>query len=167
MTPFNASLAKNATIVADQLLQAQQSGFLSNPSRAVDITPKSLRSIPCSQGPNSPSDQSCERTFFLPGGVEFAAPRFHKTRESFGADVFLAKEQQGYLLNYRELGSRWHVDDAAGCQVYGFPFAAFHLCLKNVAENIVDACGLLGHIVLTAQADLLLCRDRAMPERVL
>src|SRR5213078_2239282 len=94
MSPFNASLARNVSVVADQLLQAQLATFLYDPSRAVDVTPSPLRSIPCSNGPNSPSGRSCERMFFIPGGVEFAAPTVYNDDGHLEAEAFLAKNQQ-------------------------------------------------------------------------
>lgn len=140
MSPFNASLANNVSLIADELLQAQLAMFLSDPSRAVDITPSTLRSIPCSRGPNSQSGQTCQRTFFIPGGVEFAAPTLYGDGNAPAqGDVFLARNQQGYVLDFQEAGNDRQFDEASHCQVYGFPFAAIHLCLRNTANNTLDA----------------------------
>lgn len=139
MSPFNASLAKNVSLVADELLQAQLAMFLSDPTRAVDITPSSLRAIPCSHGPNSESGQNCKRTFFIPGGIEFAAPTVYGDNPPSKSDVFLVKDQQGYLLDFQEADKGRQFDEVSQCQVYGFSFGAIHLCLKNSAENTLDA----------------------------
>lgn len=139
MTPFNVSLAKNMSVIADQLSQAQISVFLSDPSRAVDVTPSSLRSRPCTQGANSPTRENCERTFFIPGGVEFAAPTVHSDSGSSDTEVFLVRDQQGYLLEFKEGNRTRQYNEVGSYEVYGFPFAAFHLYLKNSANNTLDA----------------------------
>lgn len=142
MRPFNASLAKNVFLVADEILQAQSDMFLSDPSHAIDITPGPLRSVPCTKGPSSHSGQSCERTFFMPGGVELAAPTVNNDEGLLETDVFLAQNQQGYLLHFQEGDKQWLSGETANCEVYGFPFGAYRLCLENAADNVLDACRL-------------------------
>src|SRR5205809_7769371 len=97
MSPFNFSLAHHVRAVSDQILQAEQTMFLSQPSRSVHITPISLRSIPCSYKPGVNSTQNCQRTYFMPGGIELAA-----SSESDKADVYVAKNQHGYVLDFVE-----------------------------------------------------------------
>lgn len=139
MTPFNVSLAKNISVIIDQLSQAQLSQFLVDPSRAIDLTPSSLRSKPCTLGVNSLTAQNCQRSFFVPGGVEFAAPEVQENRASSDMDIFLVRNQQGYMLDFDEGDSTWREKNPADCQVYGFPFAAFYLCLRDSGYNILDA----------------------------
>lgn len=139
MTPFNGSLARNISLIGDQLSQAQLFMFLTDPSRALEITPSSVRSVPCTHGPNAQLGQSCNRTFFIPGGVEFASPMVLDNVGPSDTDVFLVKDQQSYVLDFSEGDQRWPYDATTDCQVHGFPFAAFQLCLKNAADNVLDA----------------------------
>jgi hypothetical protein len=147
MTPFNGSLAKNVSIVADQIIQAQLMMFLVDPSRAVDITDPARRIDSCSYGPSAYTGVPCERSFFM-AGVEFT-PRFLEYTKSATnvAEVILATNQQGYVLDYKEYPGNLEFDLETECQIYGFPFAAFHLCLRNIAENILHArkCSLHAH----------------------
>jgi len=72
----------------------------------------------------------------MPGGIELAAPPSYRT-ENAGADAYLAKGQLGYILEFvegPEMAETWSFE-AEDCEVYGFPFGGFYLCLKNVAEN--------------------------------
>jgi hypothetical protein len=139
MSSFNASLAKNVSLIADQLIQAQLAMFLFDTSRAVDITPGDLRSIPCSHGPTNYIGIPCERTFFMPGGVEFAAPDIDSSDDNSISQVFLTEGQQGYILSFQEGTDQKGFDEENECRVYGFPFAAFNLCLSNTKSNAMEA----------------------------
>jgi hypothetical protein len=55
--------------------------------------------------------------------------------------VFLARDQQGYILDFKEGpggGEEWRFQ-ASDCELYGFAFGAFYLCLTNAADNILHA----------------------------
>ena len=138
MSTFNASLARNVSLVADELLQAQLAGFLYDPSHAVDMTPQHLRIVPCSQGPNSHAEQSCKRTYFIPAGFESgtSVPRGDQALEE---DAILAKDQQGYILNFQEESDQSGFDEEHECETYGFSFAGFRMCLHNVEANTIRA----------------------------
>jgi len=139
---FNASLAKNVSSIADHLVQAELATFLSEPTRSIDITPASLRVIPCSHRPGMENTQNCKRTYFVPGGVELAAPEKQNSPSLNRADVFLAKDQQGYILDFLEgpgVREEWQFEGDKDCEVYGFPFGAVHLCLNNAGNNTLHA----------------------------
>jgi len=136
MTQFNSSLARNVSVVADQLIQAQLDMFLADTSRAVDITPPNLRTVPCILAPGQITGIPCERTYFM-AGVEFT-PRVLDNGTT-DEQVILAKDQQGYILNYKEQPGDMEFDLETECEVYGFPFAAFNLCMRNAADNILHA----------------------------
>lgn len=139
MTPFDVSLVNNVSLITDQLLQAELSKFLSEPSRSVDITPAAERLVPCSRRPGKPSTQNCRRTYFIPGGLELAAPP--TANISSNAEVYLARNQQGCVLDFVEGPAKdeeWRYDVASECQSYGFPFAAFELCMWNAGPNILQ-----------------------------
>jgi hypothetical protein len=137
MSPFNGSLAKNVSIITDQLVNAVM--FLSDPTRSVDITPGPLAAVPCSNTPQKQVDVKCKRSYYLPAGVEFVAAQLDGSPLFEKSDVFFAMGQQGYLLEYEEGDSKWEFDQSAECLSYGFAFAAFRLCLKNTKSNALQA----------------------------
>ncbi|KAH7128296.1 hypothetical protein B0J11DRAFT_267154 [Dendryphion nanum] len=139
MTPFNASLARNVSSIADQVSQADLANFLLQPYRTVDVTPTSERSIPCSHMPGKQSHQNCRRVYYLPGGLDLAATQDAKSMAT--SQVILAQDQQGYILDFiegPELGKVWSFT-AQECELFGFPFGAIHLCLRNAANNTLQA----------------------------
>lgn len=145
MSLFNASLAKNVSAIADQVVQADLSMFLSEPYRTVDLTPPSERSIPCAHIPGKDNTENCRRVYYIPGGMDLAANR--ATQGTTDADILLSINQQGYILDFVEgpgAGEQWNFDAETECKVYGFPFGAFHLCLKNGSPNILHARKSLG-----------------------
>ena len=158
MSLFNASLAKNVSAIADQVVQADISMFLSEQSRSVDITPASQGSILCTYRSDSPNTEKCQQTYFVPGGLDLAAPDARNNPNLTKADVFLAMDQQGYILDFMAGpgGSEEWRFKPSDCEVYGFAFGAFYLCLTNAADNTLRAresrfmCRLgLGHGQLT------------------
>lgn len=138
ISPFNASFANNVSTIAEELSQAGLATFLSDPSNAKDITSSELRAVPCAQSPYNQTDSKCERTFFMPGGVQLAAPRVDSKYKPLESNAFLAKLQRSYLLNFKEGEQSWEFKES-DCQVYGFSFAAINLCLKNEGENTLQA----------------------------
>jgi hypothetical protein len=141
MSLFNASLAKNVSAIADQVVQADISMFLSEQSRAVDITPASQGSIPCTYRSDSQNTEKCQRTYFVPGGLDLAAPDARNNPNLTKADVLLARGQQSYILNFiaGPGGSEEWRFKSSDCEVYGFTFGAFYLCLTNAADNTLRA----------------------------
>jgi hypothetical protein len=138
MTTFNASLAKKISLATDLVIQAQMDMFLSDTSRAVDITPAHLRSIPCTYSPTSFTGVACERTYFM-AGVAFTPSMRNATSVTTETEVILARDQQGYVLNFKEQPGNMSFDLERECEAYGFPFAAFALCLRNEENNVLHA----------------------------
>lgn len=140
MSHFNASLAKNVSAIANQVVQADLAMFLSEPYRTVDLTTPQDRSVPCSHLPGKENERNCRRVYYIPGGMDLAATR--EVKETAKAEVILAQDQQGYILDFVEgpgAGEDWAFEAEAECKVYGFPFGAFHLCLRNGAANTLQA----------------------------
>ena len=138
MSPYNASLAKNVTIIGDEVFQAQITMFLYDASHAVDMTPDHLRTVPCTQGPDSHSEQNCERTYFISAGIESSIST-SGGRRTVEEEVVLAKDQQGYILNFKEGTDQSGFNETVECETYGFAFAGFRLCLHNVEANVLRA----------------------------
>ncbi|KAF2188992.1 hypothetical protein K469DRAFT_684256 [Zopfia rhizophila CBS 207.26] len=142
MSLFNASLAKNVSSIADQVVQADLAMFLSAPHRSVDITPQSQRTIPCSHVPGRANTQNCRRVYYIPGGAELAVVQETRNGSRSQADVDLAQSQQGYIFDFVEgpgANEEWEFKGNEDCEMFGFPFGAFHLCLKNGAKNTLHA----------------------------
>ena len=140
MSPFNATLANNVSVIADQLMQAQLAMFLFDTSRALDITPMNLRNVPCAHGPTSQQGPLCNRTYLMPGGVEFSAPNINVNDTSLStlSEVYMAEDQRSYVLDFQENTSQMGFRKDQ-CQVYGFPFAAINLCLQNMNQSTLQA----------------------------
>jgi hypothetical protein len=137
MTPFNASLAKNVSLVAEQLIQAQLNMFLSDGTKAIELTPHQKRMIPCSYGPGvPPNTTACQRNFLMVG-IDFTPPILPDISKAPANEVVLVKGQQGYLLNYEELPNSSDYDSTE-CSVYGYPFAAYNLCIRNINQNTLQ-----------------------------
>jgi len=102
MRAFNASLGSHISVISREIIQGY---FLSDKARALDLTPNSQLSIPCGDGPQMPSTSRCERTFFVPGGVDYAATQF--ANDSTQSDFFLAENQQGLVVYFREGEPDW------------------------------------------------------------
>lgn len=136
MSPFNATLAKNVLVIADQLMEAQLVIFLFDPSRALDATPVDLRNVPCAHSRTSQQGSLCARTYLIPGGVGFSAPdvKVNDTTLSALFEVHLAEDQRSFMLGFQESTARIEFGEDQ-CQNYGFPFAAFSLCLRNVNQS--------------------------------
>ncbi|KAF2463340.1 uncharacterized protein BDR25DRAFT_384650 [Lindgomyces ingoldianus] len=140
MSLFSASLAKNVSSIADQVAQADLAMFLSEPYRTVDITPPPQRLIPCNHIPGEVNEQNCRRVYYLPGGLELAATQ--EVKNVIETEIVLVQNQQGYILDFTEgpgPNEEWNFDAKSECEVYGFPFGAIHLCLKNGASNTLQA----------------------------
>lgn len=139
MSRFNASLAHNVSTIADQVSQADLANFLLQPYRTVDITPSADRAIPCNHIPGKRKQLICRRVYYLPAGLDLTATK--EMKDNALSQVVVAEDQQGYILDFSEgpsIEEVWDFD-ASECQVYGFPFGAFHLCLQNAASNILRA----------------------------
>lgn len=140
MSRFNGTLAQNVSVVADYVIQADLAMFLSQPYRTVDITPPAERLIPCDHIPGQKNMKNCHRVYYMPGGLELAATQ--EVKNIVKTEIVVAEGQQGYVLDFTEgpgVGEDWSFDAENGCQVYGFPFGAFHLCLKNAGSNTLQA----------------------------
>lgn len=140
MSLFNGTLAQNVSAVADYVVQADLAMFLSQPYRSVDITPPAERVVPCDHIPGQNNTKNCHRIYYMPGGFELAATQ--DVKNIIKTEIIVAQDQKGYILDFLEgpdVGEEWSFEAEGGCQVYGFPFGAFHLCLRNAGSNTLQA----------------------------
>ena len=54
------------------------------------------------------------------------------------SEVYLAEDQRSYMLDFQESTAQMGFEEDQ-CQVYGFPFAAFNLCLQNMNQSSLQA----------------------------
>lgn len=114
--------------------------FLSQPYRSVDITPSADRSVPCSHIPGQNNTKNCRRIYYMPGGLELTTTQ--QVKKIVESEVVVAQNQQGYVLDFLEgpgINEEWSFKSDTECQIYGFPFGAFHLCLRNGGPNTLQA----------------------------
>ena len=140
MSLFNGTLAQNVSVVADDVIQADLAMLLSQPYRSVDITPPADRMIFCDRVPGQNDTNNCHRVYYMPGGFELAATQ--KVKDIVNTEIIVAQNQRGYILCFLEgpdVGEKWNFEAEGGCRIYGFPFGAFHLCLRNAGSNILQA----------------------------
>jgi hypothetical protein len=79
----------------------------------------------------------CERTYLMLG-IDLTPPILNDLSKAPPTEVVLAKNQQGYLLEYTELPSSNNYTTEQ-CSVYGYPFASFNLCLENLDISTLQA----------------------------
>jgi len=140
MSPFNGTLAQNVSVVADYVVQADLAMFLAQPYRSVDITPPAEQTVSCEHIPGKNNTKNCRRVYYMPGGLELAATQ--EVKNIVKTEIVVAENQQGYILDFYEGpdgDDDWVFEGEKECQVYGFPFGAFHLCLRNSGANTLQA----------------------------
>jgi hypothetical protein len=132
--PFNASITRYLPAISNQILI--EGTFIDDQSRVIDTTPDNLLSVPCKNGPMAQSDTRCERTFLIPGGVDYAASQF--VNDSSSSEFFLAESQQSLAVKFVEGEPSWTFGDT-DCRTFGFPFAAFRICIQDEATDTIRA----------------------------
>ncbi|KIW67244.1 hypothetical protein PV04_06509 [Phialophora macrospora] len=140
---MNTSVATSLSPFTDILLGASFSGFLDDPSHAIDITPDASRSRSCSLDADVRGKQVCERAVYLAAGQEQLAAQV-TTQAHPQADAWLVETHQGYVLRFSEGNSSWEFANDTECRTYYTEvlttnLGAFMLCLKNVAPHQIQA----------------------------
>lgn len=135
---FNASLAKLSAPATDLLYSTGFSDFISDSTRAIDITePQQRRN--CTYQNQEENSPECRSTVYVPGGVEISVQWDLESSGSPHADAFQAVDQQGYLFEFGVSPEGWTYDASKECHVYGSEEFAFSLCLKNGVDQVVQA----------------------------
>ena len=129
---FNASLAKLWAPATDLLFSTGFSGFMSDSTRAVDITEAKYRKS-CSQ-----DHSSCKSAFYVPGGIEVSVQWDLESSGSTKSDVYLALDQQGYVFEFARDTQGWTYNTSEECHAYGFGEFVCSLCLKNGIDQAVQ-----------------------------
>ena len=142
--PMNASVAAEYTGFTDLLLSWEFTSFLTDPTHSVDLTPQSEIAQPCRLDANSQDSSGCNRTYFMPGESIIAMPELVATPSFPDADIILASDHRGYLLNFNAGSSGTEFNSSQECRTYsgrflGFKFGAVRLCVGNLGPNELEA----------------------------
>ena len=142
LQPMNASVAAEYTGFTDLVLSWKFEDFLRDTTRSVDLTPPSERLIPC--GLNAQDSSGCNHTYFLPGEDILVMPEMISDASFPDADVLLATDHRGYLLNFKAGSSSTVFNATQNCRTYssrylGFQAGAIHFCAANSSPNELEA----------------------------
>lgn len=140
---FNASLAPLLQPTADLLLSSRFKDFLSDSDLAVDITQDADRKN-CVCHVQNRTYSNCRTKYFVPGGIENAAPVLLANRSFVHSNALiqpvLAMNQRGLILDFDDGDSQQNYKPHVDCITHGFDLGAFQLCLKNKNSNEIQAC---------------------------
>lgn len=141
---MNASSAPEYTGFTDLVLSANFAGFLGDPARSVDLTPDSERGKVCGLNANARDSSGCNRTYFLAGESMAVMPELVRDASFPDADIILASDHRGFLLNFSAGNSSTKFNATRDCRTYGsrylgFQAGAIRLCVGNSSPNEVEA----------------------------
>ena len=141
---MNASVAAEYTGFTDLLLSWKFAGFLTDPTHSVDLTPQSEMAQPCILDANSQDSSGCNRTYFMPGESVLAMPELVANASFPDADIILASDHRGYLLNFNAGSSDTEFNSSQECRTYSGRFlgvqpGAIRLCVGNLGPNELEA----------------------------
>lgn len=111
---------------------------MSDSTRTVDITEGGERKN-CAPRDHAQNGPDCLTTLFVPGGIENSVQQVLESNNSMEADAYLAIDQQGYVFEFDQVMQNLTYNTEIECRVYGSELFAFALCLKNGADQAVEA----------------------------
>ncbi|KAE9378400.1 hypothetical protein N431DRAFT_501051 [Stipitochalara longipes BDJ] len=152
--PMNASVAVEYTGFTDLLLSWKFGTFLADPGHSVDLTLQSERAQPCSLNANSHDSSGCNRTYFVAGESLIVMPELVANASFPDADIILASNHRGYLLNFNAGNSSTEFNSSQECRTYsgrylGVRAGAIRLCVGNPSPNELEAPRLTEEGLLT------------------
>jgi hypothetical protein len=142
--PMNASTAPEFTGLTDLLLTLNPGGFLEDPTRSIDLTPESEGARGCGFNEDAQDQSGCNRTIFLPMESVLVMPELLYNSSFPDADIVLASDHRGYLLNFTAGDSTAEFNATSECRTYssrfwGFQAGAIRLCVRNTSPNELEA----------------------------
>jgi hypothetical protein len=142
--PMNASSAFEYTGFTDLVLSGKFAGFLGDPTRSVDLTPANERGKVCGLNVNAQDLSGCNRTFFVAGDNMLVMPELVRDASFPDADVILASDHRGFLLNFNAGNSSIVFNSTRDCRTYssryfGFQAGAIRLCVGNSSPHELEA----------------------------
>jgi hypothetical protein len=142
--PMNASVAVEYTGFTDLLLSWKFASFLGDPTRSIDLTPESERAKVCGLNADTQDSSGCNRTYFIPGENTLVMPELVSNASFPNADIILASNHRGFLLNFNAGNSTTEFDATSECRTYssryfGVQAGAVRLCVSNSSPNELEA----------------------------
>jgi hypothetical protein len=123
-------------VASDLIFGATFSDFLSS-NHVVDVTQPTDREN-CTANRTGTKAKPCSATYYVPGGIESSIPAILNSNDFARSDVFLFKDQQGYVLEFED-GNMQRQYNTSECSAYGSDQLAFAICLQNGGNNEVHA----------------------------
>jgi hypothetical protein len=115
---MNATSALEYTSFTDLVLSWKFAGFLGDPTRSVDLTPDNERGKVCGLNVNAQDSLGCNRTFFVAGDNMLVMPELVRDASFPEADVILASDHRGFLLNFNAGNSSAVFNSTRDCRTY-------------------------------------------------
>jgi hypothetical protein len=124
-------------VAADLIFGATFSDFLSS-NHVADITQPADREN-CTANWTGTKAKPCRGTYYVPGGIEGSIPAILNSSDFAESDVFLFKDQQGYVLEFQDGNMQRQYNASSECSAYGSDQMAFAICLQNGTNNEIHA----------------------------
>jgi hypothetical protein len=142
--PMNASMAVESLGLTDLILSWKFGGFLEDATRSIDLTPESEGAKVCGFNADVQDQSGCNRTFFVAMESVFVAPELFSNSSFPDADIVLARDHRGYLLNFTAGDSTAEFNATSECRTYssriwGVQIGAVRLCVGNTSPNELEA----------------------------
>jgi hypothetical protein len=141
---MNASVAAESTGFTDLMLSWKFASFLEDPTRSIDLTPESEGGKVCGFNADAQDQPGCSRTFFLAMESLLVMPELLANSSFPDADIILASDHRGYLLNFTAGNSTTEFNATSECRTYSSRFwgvqaGAIRLCVGNTSPNELEA----------------------------
>lgn len=141
--PMNSSMATEYLGFSDLVLSSKLSGFLQDALLSVELG-TTTQPQTCILNANEQGTSDCHRRYFVPGDVLVAAPDILNDASFPGADIIMANEHQGLLLDFDAGDSTREFNMTSECRTYssrylGFAAGAIHLCVGRSGPTELQA----------------------------
>ncbi|KAF2676298.1 hypothetical protein K458DRAFT_410522 [Lentithecium fluviatile CBS 122367] len=137
MEPFNGSLASRMGVWQDIMFNVNYVSFLSNPLRAIDVTPDAeKKKTDCVHGVSVTANTTCERHLLITGEYNMVEANTPK-HEGLEDQVALFTNQQVYSLDYRD--NVKIIKDGLRCEQFTAGPGSYVLCTRNTPDGFIEA----------------------------
>jgi hypothetical protein len=142
--PMNVSMVLESVGMTDLMLSWKFGGFLEDTTRSIDLTPQSSEAKVCAFNADAQDQPGCNRTFFLAMESVLVFPELFANSSFPDADIILASDHRGYLLNFKVGNSTTEFNTTSECRTYssrywGVQAGAIRLCVGNTSPNELEA----------------------------
>jgi hypothetical protein len=141
---MNVSMVLESVGMTDLMLSWKFGGFLEDPTRSIDLTPQSSEAKACALNADVQDQSGCNRTFFLAMESVLVFPELFANSSFPDADIILASDHRGYLLNFNAGNSTTEFNTTSECRTYSSRYwevqaGAVRLCVGNTSPNELEA----------------------------